>query len=60
MKHIVRAFVVALVLTGAVATTQTSSATTTQNKVTAARTSMLPVPMCAPDDPNACGIARGR
>jgi hypothetical protein len=59
MKHIVRAFVVVLVLTGAIATTQTSSATT-KNKVTVARTSMLPIPSCAPDDPNACGIARGR
>jgi hypothetical protein len=60
MKQIIRAFVAVIVLTGAVATTQTSFATTTQNKVTATRTSMLPVPMCAPDDPNACGIARGR
>jgi hypothetical protein len=59
MKHIIRAFVVVLVLTGAVATTQTSSAST-QNKVTAARTSMLPVPTCPPDDPNVCGMARGR
>jgi hypothetical protein len=59
MKHIVRAFVVALVLTGAVATTQTSSATT-KNKVIAARTSMLPIPTCPPDDPNACGMAQGR
>jgi hypothetical protein len=59
MKHIVRAAVVVLVLTGAVATTQTSSAST-QNKVTVARTSMLPIPMCAPDDPNACGMAQGR
>ncbi len=58
MKHIVRAFVVVLVLTGAVATTKTSSAST-QNKVVA-RTSMLPIPMCAPDDPNACGMAQGR
>jgi hypothetical protein len=55
MKHIIRAFVVVLVLTGVAATTQTSSAST-QNKVTAARTSMLPVPTCAPDDPNACGM----
>jgi hypothetical protein len=55
MKNIVRAFVVVLVLTGVAATTQTSSAST-QNKVTAARTSMLPVPTCAPDDPNACGL----
>jgi len=59
MKLAIRAFVVVLALTGAVATTQTSSAST-QNKVTATRTSMLPVPMCAPDDPNGCGMAQGR
>jgi hypothetical protein len=59
MKHIVRAFVVVLVLTGAVASTQTSSAST-KNKVTASRTSMLPIPSCAPDDPNACGMGLGR
>jgi hypothetical protein len=59
MKHIVRAFVVALVLTGAIATTQTSSASA-QNKVTVAKVSMLPVPMCPPDDPNGCGMAQGR
>jgi hypothetical protein len=60
MKHIVRAFVVVLVLTGAAATTQTSSASTQSKKVAVARTSMLPVPVCAPDDPNACGMAQGR
>ncbi|HXC94533.1 MAG TPA: hypothetical protein VNU92_02485 [Edaphobacter sp.] len=59
MKHIVRAFVVALVITGAVASTQTSSAST-HNKVVAARTSMLPVPTCPPNDPNACGMGLGR
>jgi hypothetical protein len=59
MKFAIRAFVAVLVLTGAVATTQTSSAST-QNKVTIARTSMLPIPMCAPDDPNACGMSKGR
>ncbi len=57
MKHIVRAVVVVLVLTGVAATTQISSAST-QNKVTAARTSMLPVPTCPPDDPNACGMGQ--
>jgi hypothetical protein len=57
MKLIVRTVVAILVLTGAAATTQTSSAST-QNKVTAARTSMLPVPVCAPDDPNACGMGQ--
>jgi hypothetical protein len=55
MKIIVRAFVAILVLTGAVASTQTSSAST-PNKVTIAKVSMLPIPMCAPDDPNACGL----
>jgi hypothetical protein len=55
MKNIVRTLVAVLVLTGAVATTQTSSAST-QNKVTATRVSVLPVPTCAPDDPNACGM----
>jgi hypothetical protein len=58
MKHIVRAFVVALVITGAVASTKTTSAAT-PNKITAARTSMLPIPSCAPDDPNACGMGLG-
>ena len=57
MKHIVRAFVAVLVLTGAVASTQTSSAST-QNKVTVAKVSMLPVPMCPPDDPNGCGMGQ--
>ncbi len=59
MKHIIRAVVVVLVLTGAVATTQTTSASN-QNKVVATRTSMLPVPSCAPDDPNACGLGTTR
>ncbi len=59
MKFTVRALVVVLVLTGAAATTQTSSAST-RNKVTAARISMLPVPTCPPDDPNACGMGLGR
>ena len=59
MKLAIRTLVVILALSGAAATTQTSSAAT-QNKVTATRTSMLPVPVCAPDDPNACGMAQGR
>ena len=59
MKHIVRAFVAVLVITGAVASTQTSSAST-QNKATVAKVSMLPIPMCAPDDPNACGLGSTR
>jgi hypothetical protein len=55
MKIIVRAFVVALALSGAVASTQISSAST-QSKITVAKTSAFPTPMCDPNDPNACGI----
>ena len=55
MKYIIRAFVVVLALTGAVASTQISSAAA-QTKVTVAKTSAMPVPMCDPNDPTACGI----
>jgi len=58
MKTIVRTVVAALVLTGAIASTQLSSAST--SKVTVAKNSALPTPMCAPDDPNACGMGAGR
>jgi hypothetical protein len=57
MKLTVRTLVAILVLTGAAASTQTTSAST-QNKITVSRTSMLPVPVCAPDDPNACGMGQ--
>ena len=57
MKTIVRAFVAVLVLTGAVATTQISSAsTTTTAKLSFGKSSAMPIPMCPPDDPNACGM----
>jgi hypothetical protein len=55
MKQLVRAFVVVLALTGAVASTQIATASA-QTKVSAAKTSAMPVPTCPPDDPNACGI----
>ncbi len=55
MKHLVRAFVIVLALTGAVASTQTSPASS-QKQVVLAKTSAMPVPMCPPDDPDACGI----
>jgi hypothetical protein len=59
MNTVIRTFVAVLVLTGAIATTQTPTAST-HNKVTASRTSILPIPSCAPDDPNACGMGLGR
>jgi hypothetical protein len=55
MKTVIRAFVVALALTGAVASTQMPSASA-QTKVVVAKTSAFPVPMCDPNDPDACGI----
>jgi hypothetical protein len=58
MKLFVRALVIALVVSGAAATTLTAS-TSSQSKVVATRVSLLPVPVCAPDDPNACGITLG-
>jgi hypothetical protein len=59
MKLAVRTLVVVLALTGAAATTQASSAST-QTRVTANRVSVVPVPTCAPDDPNACGMGLNR
>ncbi|WP_188552336.1 hypothetical protein [Edaphobacter dinghuensis] len=57
MKNIVRAFVVVLALTGAAATTQTSSAS---SKATiTAKVSASPIPMCPPNSPNACNINGG-
>jgi hypothetical protein len=58
MKLTVRALVAILVLTGAAASTLTSTASA-QHKVIATRVSCLPIPTCAPDDPNACGMGQG-
>ena len=55
MKNIVRAFVVVLVLTGAVASTQIASASA-QSKAVVSTPSNMPTPMCPPDAPNACGM----
>ena len=55
MKNLVRAFVVVLALTGAAASTQIASASL-QTRVTVSKTSAIPIPMCPPDDPGACGI----
>ncbi len=59
MKTIIRAFVVVLALTGAAASTQIASASA-QTKVTVAKTSAMPIPMCPPNDPNACGMGQGQ
>jgi hypothetical protein len=53
MKNtLIRAFVVALALSGAAATVRTSNAHT----VVAGGPTGFPIPLCPPNDPNACGI----
>jgi len=52
MKTIIRTFVIALTITGAVASVNTSRVmTSAQPKLSA-----FPIPVCPPNDPNACGI----
>ena len=58
MKIIIRAFVVVLALTGAAASTQIANAAPQTTKVTVSKNSAMPIPMCDPNDANACGIAR--
>ena len=52
MKNIVRAFVVALALTGAVASANTTA--TSSTKPVLNRTSSMAIPTCPPSDPNGC------
>lgn len=57
MQNIIRAFVIVLVLTGAAASTQTSSASS--KTVITAKVSASPIPVCPPNDPNGCGMNGG-
>jgi hypothetical protein len=54
MKIIVRSLVVALALTGALATTY-SNAAPAKATVTISKTSAMPVPLCSPFDPTCDG-----
>ncbi|MEO6802616.1 MAG: hypothetical protein ABI197_05135 [Granulicella sp.] len=54
MKNIVRAFVIALTLTGAVASAHTVK--TNSENVKPTLLAGFPTPMCPPNDPNACGM----
>jgi hypothetical protein len=53
MKLIARIFALSLVVTGAVASTHLANAS---QPTVSAKASSLPVPVCPPDDPNACGL----
>jgi len=55
MKHLVRAIVIALTLTGAVASTYATSSSASA-KASVVKTSAFPVPTCPPGDPDGCGI----
>jgi hypothetical protein len=56
MKNIVRAFVVVLVLTGAAASTRTSSATAKSIAASSVQSNALPIPTCDPNYPAACAL----
>ena len=56
MKTIVRAFVVVLALTGAVASTRTSSASARTIASSSMHAGVMPVPYCPPDGSTSCGI----
>ena len=56
MKIIVRAFVLSLFVTGAVASMHINTSPAAATLST--RSSAMPVPSCPPDDPNGCGIGQ--
>jgi len=58
MKNIVRAFVITLTLTGAVASAHTRTAASTSSDKIVVRTSSMPFPWCPPGVPDGCGIGR--
>ena len=55
MKNVVRALTLVLAVTGMAAAAQVS---TTSGKSIAGKVDYVPVPCCAPDDPDACGWAK--
>jgi hypothetical protein len=55
MKIIVRSFVVALALTGAIASSY-AKAPSAAATVKVAKTSAMPVPRCPPNAPGDCGL----
>ncbi len=55
MKTLLRALALSLVVTGAVASTHIAK---TSQSAVGPRISALPVPTCAPDDPNSCGMCQ--
>jgi hypothetical protein len=57
MKIIVRTFVIALALTGAIATTYAKAPAANTKIAAVGKTSAMPVPTCPPSDPGDCGLS---
>lgn len=55
MKNVVRALTLALTVTGMAAVAQVSSSS---SKIVTGKVDYVPVPCCAPNDPDACGLGR--
>ena len=55
MNVIVRSLVIALAVSGAIATSY-AKAPTAGSTVTVSKTSAMPVPRCPPGDPDGCGL----
>jgi hypothetical protein len=58
MKNVVRTLVIALAVTGALASTSFSGSAAKTTAI-AGKTSAAPVPYCPPNTPNGCGIGDG-
>jgi hypothetical protein len=56
MKNIIRAFVVVLVLTGAVASTRPAAPATAKTIAASVQSNAMPVPSCDPNDAAACAL----
>ena len=58
MKNIVRAFVLALTVTGSAAYTQINNAPASAKATLTSHAGMLPIPCCEPDGSTTCGWGR--
>ncbi len=55
-NSLVRGFVVVLALTGFAASTVAARPAASHKEVKAGTTSVKPLPLCLPNDPNFCGL----
>jgi hypothetical protein len=55
MKIVIRSLVIALAVTGAIATTAANGSTAKTTAI-AGKTSAMPIPSCPPDGKTSCGL----